>query len=297
MERFRKRLAEKDPVTGKSRYGEKTQVRVSHLLSLYKELEEAIIWIFGDSSSSSKVDQEQDGSITSTSAPAVASTTSGTPFNPLIQDIRNQAHREKSEAAEMKRLEELEQQQRRERRARQEREQLEEQQRKAEEIKRLQLQQQQELRRQQEETRQAEQRQREAAEQEDRDWENSITKGIDGVKEQLHVLLESTSGDEPTQRAAVQALHVIFSQICAHPEEPGFRRIRRNHPKFNNDIGRHAGGKELLIASGFQLGEIDGVPSFLSKEPDLESHMDKWSSWFDLLKATLSVLEEQVKGK
>ena len=61
------------------------------------------------------------------------------------------------------------------------------------------------------------------------------------------------------------------------------------------DIGRHPGGKEILIAAGFELGEIDGVPSFISKEPDLESDMDRWSAWFDLLKATLALLDEHLK--
>jgi len=117
------------------------------------------------------------------------------------------------------------------------------------------------------------------------------------VREQLRTLLESTSGNMEAQRGAVGALHVIFSQICSHPEEANFRRVRRDHPKFNQDIGQYPGGKEFLIAAGFQLAEIDGVPSFLSKEPNLETDMDRWSEWFDLLKATLQILDDHMKKR
>jgi len=32
----------------------------------------------------------------------------------------------------------------------------------------------------------------------------------------------------------------------------------------------------------------------VSREPDIETDMDGWSGWFDLLKETLAVVEEQV---
>ena len=51
---------------------------------------------------------------------------------------------------------------------------------------------------------------------------------------------------------------------------------------------------EVLIAAGFVLGAIDDVPSFLSIEPNLEQDMDKWSAWFDLLKKTQEIIEEQM---
>ncbi|KAL7574964.1 hypothetical protein ACA910_010783 [Epithemia clementina (nom. ined.)] len=274
MERFRKRLAEKDPVTDKPRYGEKTQQRVSILLALFKELDDILKSLFGVS------ETEKDEKNT---------------FNKLISHLQMQADREKTEADELARWAALEEQKRLARVAEQERELLEQKQREAQEAKRAQHKQEEETRRQEEEIRQAERRRRQEEDQRDRDWVNSIVKGTDGVKEQLSILLESTSGDKLTQRVAIEALRAIFHQICARPEEPNFRRIRRNHPKFNEDIGRYAGGKEILIAAGFELGEIDGVPSYISKEPDLESDMDRWSSWFDLLKATLGLLDEQLK--
>jgi hypothetical protein len=61
------------------------------------------------------------------------------------------------------------------------------------------------------------------------------------------------------------------------------------------DIGRHEGGREVLIAAGFTLGAIDDVPSFICKEPNIEKDLDGWSAWFDILKATLEAIEEQMQ--
>ena len=51
---------------------------------------------------------------------------------------------------------------------------------------------------------------------------------------------------------------------------------------------------EFLIAAGFELGAIDDVPCYLSKEPNIETDMDGWAAWFDLLKGTLDVLEQEM---
>jgi hypothetical protein len=96
------------------------------------------------------------------------------------------------------------------------------------------------------------------------------------------------------QAVALQSLLTIFQQINAHPEQVNFRRIRRNHDQFVQDIGRHDGGAQILIAAGFKLGAIDEVPCYLCREPeDIERDMDGWSNWFDLLKATFQVLEKE----
>ena len=137
---------------------------------------------------------------------------------------------------------------------------------------------------------QAEQQAIEAARQAERTFIASIPKGANGVKIQLDKLKESSSTEEYS--IAVTSLHTIFSQIVAHPEEIKFRRIRRDHPKFLEDIGRHTGGKELLVAAGFKIDTIDEVSCFFSKEPDIEHDMDGWSNWYNLLKETLQLLEE-----
>jgi chemotaxis protein histidine kinase CheA len=139
---------------------------------------------------------------------------------------------------------------------------------------------------------QEQQRQREERERIDREWEASITKGEQGVREYFVLLRASTSAEDFT--TAVTALHALFSQIVSKPEETQYRRVRRDHPKFTKDIGRHPGGKELLIASGFRLGKIDEVPSYISTEPNLEKDMDAWGDWFDLKKKTLEIVEEEM---
>ena len=63
---------------------------------------------------------------------------------------------------------------------------------------------------------------------------------------------------------------------------------------MKQDIGRYAGGREVLIAAGFTVGAIDDVPSFICKEPNIEKDLDGWSAWFDVLKATLDAIEEQM---
>jgi hypothetical protein len=146
-----------------------------------------------------------------------------------------------------------------------------------------------ELRRQAEAARQR----RLAQERAEQEWIDSIPKGVNGVKLQISVIKEATKDDMDAQRTAISSLYTIFQQINAHPEETKFRRIRRDHEKFVQDIGRHKGGVEFLIAAGFELGAIDDVPCYLSKEPNIETDMDGWAAWFDLLKATLDVLEQE----
>jgi hypothetical protein len=146
---------------------------------------------------------------------------------------------------------------------------------------------------------QAEQVRQERAmqQQQEQQWFDSIQKGPEGVKHYLEKLKQSTS-DQPAlvHTRAVQSLYRIFQQINAHPEETKFRRIRCDHTQFVEDVGRHGGGIEVLIAAGFVLGAIDEVLCYLSIEPNIEKDMDGWSKWFDVNKATFEILEEAVQN-
>lgn len=127
----------------------------------------------------------------------------------------------------------------------------------------------------------------------ERSYLDSIHVGLDGVKQQLMVLKNSCKS--PSELGtALESLHQLFHQITSRPEEIKFRRIRRDHPKFLHDIGRHDGGKEVLVAAGFTFEEIDGVKCYFTKEPDLMNDMDGWSKWFDLIKGSLSIIEEEM---
>ncbi len=119
-------------------------------------------------------------------------------------------------------------------------------------------------------------------------------KGVEGIRMQIDRMREALQDDRAALDTALGSLYTLFDQIVRKPEEVNFRRIRRDHPKFMEDIGRHVGGREVLIAAGFQLEKLDDVPCFISKEPHIESDMDGWSAWFDGLKKTLEVLEEEM---
>ena len=120
------------------------------------------------------------------------------------------------------------------------------------------------------------------------------TLGIDGVREQIDRMRQALVDDRAALDVALGSLFTLFEQIVRKPEEINFRRVRRDHQKFVADIGQHVGGREVLIAAGFKLEKLDGVPCFFSKEPHIESDMDGWSDWFDTLKKTLAVLEEEM---
>ncbi len=114
------------------------------------------------------------------------------------------------------------------------------------------------------------------------------------MREQIDRMREALKNDRAVLDVALGSLYTLFEQIVRKPEEVNFRRVRRNHPKFMEDIGKYVGGREVLIAAGFRLEKLDGVPCFFSAEPHIETDMDGWSEWFDTLKKTLAVIEEEM---
>jgi hypothetical protein len=266
LDKFRQRLADKDPVTGNSRYGEKTQTRVTELVAGFDALSQAM-------------------PSTRTTSPGPTTSDFLTELQTKVQQEQQEQERIQKDQQENARLEEerLEKEakkKRLEKEQQEQRKQQEEQERIARENERF---------RQRAEQARGQRLELQAAEQA---WVASIKKSPDGVKEQLDVLKQSTANDPQALKTALSALLQLFQQINAHPEETNFRRIRRDHENFNQDIGRHQGGREILLAAGFELGAIDEVPCFISKEPNIENDMDGWSAWFDLLKATLKILQE-----
>jgi PUB domain len=272
MDKFRKRLTLRDPLTDKPRYGEQTSQRVVALLENYQDLCRVVGLVFGDRT----VDEE--------TAPEA-------PFAPIVDSIRQLADEEieeKQRFEEEQRLRALSEEEARQaaiEHARREDEEaaaaLAQQEREAAEARY----------RQAAEARMAIQRAQEQAAAADQAWVNSIPKRktLEGVKVQLKLFSESCSSHD-----SLNALYTIFSQIVANPEEDKFRRIRRDHVRFLDDIGQYAGGKELLIAAGFELGFVEEIPSFVCKEPDVEKDLDGWSAWFDLLKGTLEHIEQEM---
>lgn len=267
--KLRRRLGETDPVTGDPRYGAKTATRVVALLDLYDALTIGISTAYGTNDATAAV-------------------------HSLRQSVENEEGRRKQAEADardaaMKEAADA-------KLAAQKRE--DEERLNAMQTERERVRQEAELHQQALEARQRREEEEARARAEEREadrvFQDSIPKGPDGFRAQLTALREGCSNEPGAFDVAIGALHTLFSQIAARPEEIKFRRIRRDHPNFLQDIGRHQGGKEVFIAAGFKLETLDGVKSFFSKEPDLERDMDGWSEWFDGLKRTLQIIEEEM---
>ncbi len=273
VEKFRLRLTMKDPVTNAPRYGKKTIERVERLIEKYNHLHIGIDDAF----------REQGGTDAKVS---------------IVQRIENHLQVEKDRKRCQKDIEEAKRVELSLTMKKKEDEKALEAQRIEEEIRRRQEQEREDLRIRAEEARtrriENEQQALEDEREAERAFISSVEVGPNGVKSQLQMLRESCNGVE--LRIAIRALHTIFSQIASRPEEIQFRRIRRDHPKFEEDIGRHHGGKELLVAAGFTFKEIDGIKCFFSAEPDLATDMDGWSSWYQLMKDTLNILDEELSS-
>jgi PUB domain len=273
-EKFRQRLAQCDPFTNRPRYGEQTSKRVQVLLTEYRNLCRVAEIVFGEGTPAGNNDTMSEEKST---APLVdmmreVATTE-------IERRRQQEEEERLRlsAQEEARLAAMERALREQAEAIEARARLERQAAEAEAHER-------------DEARRASQLAQEQAAAADRAWIQSIPnrKSLQGVREQLQIFSESSNMESLT------ALHTIFSQITSHPEEVNFRRIRRDHPRFEQDIGQYPGGKELLIAAGFELGFVEEIPSYICKEPNVEKDLDGWSAWFDLLKGTLELIEAEM---
>lgn len=286
MQKFQKRLSDLDPVTQKPRYGEKTAQRVQTLLENYRDLCQVLGTIFGEPPvviTSRDVAEDEKAATTTDSAHSSATTIADSIRQLAQTEVEEQQrrlaaeHQSRHEAAEARRVAA-------------ERERREEEQATAERARQAQAAAEEQTR-QAAAARAAVERARRAEAAAERAWLDSIPNRntLDGVREQLTVFAANSP------RESMKALHTIFSQISAHPEEDNFRRIRRDHPRFLNDIGQYPGGREVLIAAGFVLGFVEEVPSFVCKEPNIEQDMDGWAAWFDLLKGTLELIEQMMK--
>jgi hypothetical protein len=285
MDKFRQRRHMKDPVTLTPRYGQQTLRRVSNLLIKYDAIQKGLeIAFYGDDLKNTKTIIENTN-------------------ESLVQQLQREIQSQQKQKEEMERKKQAEIQTAllAQLKAEQE-EELQRQKEQMEETARIQQEREDLARRAEQVRRERFEDERIALEMEARELQMerqadamfiaSVPKGLDGVKEQLSVLRQNCNKAELD--TALGALYTLFSQIHSKPEEIKFRRIRRDHPVFVDDIGRHLGGKELLIAAGFTFTEIDGVKCFFSKEPDLESNMDGWSEWFNLVKNTMNVIEEEM---
>lgn len=298
VEKFSVRLSQKDPVTNAPRYGEQTTKKVTSLIDLYGELKRASELISNGNSDSNTGNillilqkyQENEKSI----------------LNQIINEQKHQELLEKQQALQNLEIEKQNQE---------EKERIERlnQETKNKELhlhanaKRTEKQTQERLRIDQFRQRQIN----------DREYMKSIQKGKVGTQAQIKKLSDSLqkANQVAEYKVAITSLHLLFSQILKHPEEENNRCIRVKNNRFHQDIGRHDGAQDILIAAGFQIrrtmadeGEqqhsgdanvvvndtTDDEITLLMIEPNIETQMDDWSMWFDSLKDTHEVLEHEM---
>lgn len=127
--------------------------------------------------------------------------------------------------------------------------------------------------------------------------------------------------------AAVELLLMFVTNIVQHPETDLFRRIKLSNKPYHEALGQYHGGDQCLVALGFQLQHIVGedeekesttekvmtkrckdgllldptqdqdqalMKVYVLEEPDLAVDLDRWSDWFDDLKATQEYLQTQL---
>lgn len=280
-DKIRKRMNEKDPITEAPRYGEKTMKRAILYCQRFDSLRYEFLKISG------QCDVEDGNS----SKDVIR-----------LTDRLRQKVKEEEEIERKQRQEEIERRKSEEEKKKQSSEELQRQQLEIERQAQIERELQEEqlnlraemVRRQRQD---AEARAIQTAIEADRAFVASVKKGPDGIRENLDKLKKSCAIDNDNSKEHIQAitaLHTIFTQIVSHPEEIKFRRIRRDHPQFLKDIGKHDGGKEVLVAAGFKIEMVEGVSCLFTKEPDIEHDMDSWSKWYNLLKQTLEILEEEL---
>jgi len=290
IDRYLKRMQETDPVTQAPRYGEKTMKRVKSLITLYNGLSLALEIIVANETN--LIANPKNSNI-HTHTPLVMLALLETLSKEEKEYIQKQT--KLKEQTQKAKEEELRTQQTSQEMRLQEEEEAKRQ---------FKLEQEQELARKANAARLAKEQQLEREKQarkdallEDQRFMNSIVKGEDGVTIQLQKLQELQRQNQNKEyRIAIESLYTIFKQIVSQPDNEVIRKIKRDHERFHNDIGKYDGGSELLVAVGFRLVRIqteerDDTPVFLLKEPNIETDMDGWSEWFDMLKATLKLLE------
>lgn len=110
----------------------------------------------------------------------------------------------------------------------------------------------------------------------------------------LELLQQSCEAHPEALAAALQALHLLCSNIIGRPEEATFRKVRLLNGAFQESVAQHAGGVEALLALGFD--EVEGLEEeaalfYVMEEPNLELDLDGWGSWYDALKAHQAEIE------
>lgn len=278
-----------DPVTQAPRYGEKTMVRVKSVIQIYSALQSAAE-IFFKSTCPLSTD---------------TSTEEGPTMKTFFQIIQNALQEQKQYIQQKKEKEERSLQEEVDKQNLETQLQQNLMKQKEEEQRQMQLEREREIAQKANVARLAKEEQEKREKQAkieskaaEEQYFNSIVKGEEGVQIQLKRLNQLREEKLQDYTIAIKSLMTIFKQIVSSPDNEEFRKIRKDHERFHQDIGRHEGGCELLIAAGFKMirAEDDSFIFFL-REPLIEFDMDAWSQWFDGLKSVLKLIEDAMLKK
>ncbi|CAN0092205.1 unnamed protein product [Pylaiella littoralis] len=117
-------------------------------------------------------------------------------------------------------------------------------------------------------------------EREAQELRGSVAVGAAGVEDGLRRIDDACGGNPAEKKAAVQALQQILRNVASNPEDPRFRRIKRDNENFQRALGRFEGGIQILLSSGFKMQVEEGQTVLVMNEPDLSEDMDGWTEWY-----------------
>ncbi|CAM9867456.1 unnamed protein product, partial [Ectocarpus sp. 8 AP-2014] len=264
VSKFERRLNETDPVSGAPRYGESMTAKVVALGAKHQALLQRLPQL--EAEITAAVSQHESREVVSAE-----------------EARKREVERQQQEdARERMRLAEAEEERRRavatqsildrerERQATEAAQSREERQRAAE----------------QEEARLAEDKRR--REREAQELASSVAVGAAGVEDGLRRIDDACGGNPAEKKAAVQALQQaskaadtpILRNVASNPEDPRFRRIKRDNENFQRALGRFEGGIQILLSSGFRMQVEEGQTVLVMNEPDLSEDMDGWTEWY-----------------
>ncbi|GMI27952.1 hypothetical protein TeGR_g5797 [Tetraparma gracilis] len=256
---FTKNLTATDPVTGKDRYGDGMKLKVRALVGEFEALTNGAEALLAPGGAGEQLGRREEAVAAYEKEREAGEAAEGERLRREAAESEEAVRRREEEAA-LAREAEAERERQRVMREFQERERRE---------------------------KEAAARAREEELRRDREWVASIPKGLASFRELFSSL-------PPPARKVVATL---FAQIKAHPDNESFRRFKLAHPRFQEDVARHPGGRECFVAAGFGLQSVESESGELSKclvmaEPSLENDFDGWSEWFNLVTAVAEACGE-----
>eukprot|EP00752_Nemacystus_decipiens_P011045 g9813.t1 len=254
--KFEKRLSETDPVSGAPRYGESMTAKVVALGARHQTLLQRLGQLEADITAAVSLHESREAISAEEAQKREAERQQEEEARGRIRQAEAEEERRRAVAAQSILERERERQAAEANRSREERQRAAER----------------------EAARQAEDKRR--RELEAQELTRSVAVGAAGVEDGLRRIDDACGGNRTEKKAAVQALQQILRNVASNPEDPRFRRIKRDNENFQRALGRFEGGIQILLSSGFRMQVEEGQTVLVMNEPDLSEDMDGWSEWY-----------------